>query len=217
MFYATSSHIVMDGFSRLENQLAHENLHSLLEALKKDGMRLSSTTGDYARWDDTCQFVRDGNPGYVASNLTPDTLSGLSVDLAVFVDTSGRIVYSTETDPATENLRPVPGDALDLLAGDPALWRHSSPLSDHEGIILLPEGPMLIASRPVTDSCGQGPLCGSVIFGRRLGPALIGELESLTHSTITLHGLHDSDLPADFRWASGHVSNGEPVCVKALN
>ena len=46
-----------------------------------------------------------------------------------------------------------------IYAGSPLL-NHLNKESSHTGLLVLPEGPLLIVSRPVLNSQGEGPIGG---------------------------------------------------------
>ena len=86
-----------------------------------------------------------------------------------------------------------------------------------KGIVLLPEGPMLVASRPILTSEDQGPIRGSLIMGRYLGSEEIQRLAETTLLTLQVFQLDDPHLPAEFLDVRSNLLSGEAVVVQPLN
>lgn len=83
--------------------------------------------------------------------------------------------------------------------------------------MLLPEGPMLISSRPILTSKGEGPIRGTIIFGRYLNASGIEALARTTHSSLTMHGLNDAQMPPDFQAVRSSLSVKEPILVRLFS
>jgi hypothetical protein len=60
---------------------------------------------------------------------------------------------------------------LTAIAVNPSLVDLKNPNSGISGVLLLPEGPLLIASRPILTGKGEGPVRGAVLIGRSLDRA----------------------------------------------
>src|SRR3990170_8743928 len=90
--------ILLDSFVGIENRDMEKNMERAMNALQGELTHLSSITGDYAGWDDSYQFIQDGNKDFVNAN-TPDTIfPTLRINMLIFVKNSGQIVYSREYD-----------------------------------------------------------------------------------------------------------------------
>ena len=56
--------------------------------------------------------------------------------------------------------------SLQHLSGDSPLIQHAETDTGTAGILLLPEGPLLVASQPILNSQGEGPIHGTLIMAR---------------------------------------------------
>jgi diguanylate cyclase (GGDEF)-like protein len=186
--YASARVIVLDGFSEIEDSAVRENVQRAEDALGSEVAQLESTTGDWALWDDSYQFVQDGNQAYVDSNLNASTLTNLDVNFMVFVDTSGNLVYSSAVDLET-------GESIPLDTGFPgatpsgALYRHSGANSSVSGVINLAESPALVSSRPIMKSDREGPIMGALIIGRYIDDSFVNALQETTHTTLAVRAI----------------------------
>ena len=92
---------------------------------------------------------------------------------------------------------PVPSSLYLQLKNDSFLLNHSDTQSAKTGIISLPEGPLLVSALPILTSQEQGPIRGTLLFGRWLDAAEIVRLGQTTHLTLALRRLDDPAMPAD--------------------
>ena len=66
-----------------------QNTQRVLDALRDRLDTLNQTTTDYANWDDTYNWIEDGNAAYIESNLGTGTFTTNDLNLMLFVDNSG--------------------------------------------------------------------------------------------------------------------------------
>ncbi|WP_437958801.1 adenylate/guanylate cyclase domain-containing protein [Sorangium sp. So ce119] len=173
---------------------------------------------DWSQWDDAYAFVQDGNQDFVRSNLVAELFDITRIDLAIFADADGTPVYSTGYDHAQKRWAPVPrGVAERLRIGDLLFARDAPASAVRGGIVLLPDGPMLLCSQPSVGSAGRGPVAGTVTFGRFLTDAEIQRLAEPAGLSLAVRRLDDPDLPADFREARAALSGSDPTVVRPLS
>jgi len=84
------------------------------------------------------------------------------------------------------------------------------------GIISLPEGPMLIASKPIITSKHEGPIQGTIIMGRFLDSEEIGRLSRITHLSLNFSLFHDPNTP-DMLSAIQQLTTEEPILIQPMN
>jgi signal transduction histidine kinase len=85
------------------------------------------------------------------------------------------------------------------------------------GIIMLPEGPMLVVSRPVQDVARMKPISGTMVWGSYLNDARIERLAEKTHLSITMSRLDDPQMPKDFQEARDSISEDTQIIVRPLD
>src|SRR5688572_15389408 len=66
--------VVLDSFRQLEQDSANRSLDQVLYAFQADLEHLTTSTLDYARWDDVYVFVNDRNDRFLHSNFAPESL-----------------------------------------------------------------------------------------------------------------------------------------------
>lgn len=215
--YASSSAILLGGFAQVEEQDTQENVRRALDALSEDLVMLGTTTGDYAAWDDTYAFIGDANEDYITANLVDSTFTTLKLNLMLFVHSSGQTVFGKAFDLQDEKEIPVSPAWQNHLSAASPLLRLPDAESSQAGIMLLPEGPLLVAARPILTSERKGPIRGALIMGRYLDTAYIERLAKLTHLSITAWRFDDKQMPLDSRAASASLSEKTPILVRPLS
>jgi len=216
ILYAASSTILLRGFAAVEERDTRQNVERALDALSNDVVNLDSSTRDYASWDDTYAFIEDANEAYVEANLVDTTFSNLELNLMVFVHSSGRIVFSKAFDLQNQEETPFPESLQAHLAAGSLLLQHPDLESGLTGLILLPEGALLVASRPILTSYYEGPARGTLMMGRYLDDAQIEHLAEITHVSLAVRRFDDEQMLAD--WAvSASLLDKAPILVRPLS
>ncbi|MCW4043945.1 MAG: ATP-binding protein [Candidatus Bathyarchaeota archaeon] len=214
--YASSQLILLRSFEKLEEKNTQKNVERTLSVLSNEYADLSSKAGDYAEWDETYQFIQDSNEEYIERNLDAPTWANLRVDLSVFIDSSGRIVFGRSYQP-DNTVAPIPLSLAELVSANDTLWRHLSVESAITGVINLREAPLLIASRPILTSQHEGPIRGALLIGRYLDFEEMEYLAQTVHLPLSATLLDALDANSDFYTASQSLTQEAPVFVQSLS
>ena len=192
-----------------------QNVNRAQLALSSDVDQLNNLLVDWAKWDDTYAFITDQNQNYIKSNLPPGILSQIRLNMILFINSSGQLVLGRITDLDTKKEMPVPQNFLKNLFHKGSLVCHTE--SDiFNGIVMLPEGPLLISSQPILTSEGKGPVRGTLIMGRYLDSELT-RLNDTTNLPLVYHRINDSTMPSDFAIAQSSILGETPTFVKPLS
>ncbi len=217
ILYFISQTVLGGSFAELEKRDTRQNVERVLSALSQDLSALEAQAADWAVWDDTYAFIEDANDDYIASNLVAGTLVYLRLNLMLFVDLSGRVVHGQAFDLHNEEEIDLASHLLEFITtGDLLVRPPATKESGATGIILLPEGPMLITSWPVLDSEEKGPVRGTLVMGRYLDAGEIERLGEQTHLSLALQRLDQGPLPSDCAAAFSALSGKVPVVVSPL-
>jgi diguanylate cyclase (GGDEF)-like protein len=183
---------------------------------------LTGTANDWAAWDDTYRFVKDVNPRYVEANLPDQAITGLDVDFMVFVDSSGRIVYSKALDPLTHRSARLPQGLVSYLSRQPPMLHMSDSKTSVSGVLGLPEGAYMIAAQPIGTSDQKSPPDGTFVVGCRLTPsrmAALGPLALLPNAGSAPISIYPAQgtLPADVSRIRSSLSSTTSAVVSNVN
>lgn len=208
--------ILLDSFLDIEKNNMEKNVDRALNALQGELSHLSTTNGDYAGWDESYRFIQDGNKEFIEANL-PDTIyPQLKINLLIYITNTGKIVYERGFDLSQIKVVPIPDSIREHLSAVSPLVRHVSDKSILTGVLHLPEGLMLVASRPVLTNEYKGPIHGALIMGRYLNTEEIDLLAQKVRLSLTVHRVDETDLPADFILAEQKLSDASPVLISPL-
>lgn len=217
VLYFTSSTILLRSLKKAEEQEARQVVNGVLSVFSQTENDFNSRFADWSAWDDTYTFIQDGNKEYINSNLAPEALGNLNVNLALFINTSGKTIYGTGFDTKKGENTPIPEILKSRLNVNDLLLKHPNPQSKRSGIILLPSGPMLITSQPILNTQGTSPIRGTLIFGRNLDATAINRLSKITRFPLTVHSINEPQLPADFQFVRDTLSEKKPILVRPIN
>ncbi len=219
LMYVTSRFTFIRGINEIEENHARDTVAQMLNAYSYLVSRLEADTANWATSDDAYAFITDGNEDYAASYLIDETFVALELNLMVFVDPDGVVALGKAFDLAGAGgagvEMPLPESLADHLAGDSLLIGRAGEHTFGSGIVLLDDGPLLVASQPILTSRGEGPARGVVIFGRYLNSATVASLSRVVGFPMTVHAL-DHDHP-EFADALASLSAAQPAFVEHLD
>ena len=215
--YVSSQFILMNDFERLEKQQVQKNVNRTLNVLSNELLDLSSTTSDWAIWDDTYAFIQNGNEEYIQANLgDPAGFASLRVNVIVFINTQGDIVFGKTFNYGNNTVSDIPQSLSQLLAADNSLWHHTDANSVITGYLSLEE-PLLFASLPILTTQHEGPIEGALIMGRYLNSDEIEHVSQTLNLPINVSRSDDLKAEPDFSAAKSALSDGTSVFVQPLD
>jgi two-component sensor histidine kinase/sensor domain CHASE-containing protein len=213
MLYIITNFILIESFDRLEEQEALMNTERGRDALASDIDRLHIAVGDWAPWDDTYNFILDGNKKYIESNFGTSTMENLKVNFVLFYNNSGHLVYGEGFDLKNGENIPIPKSFRSDISPNNILLNHTSLESNISGIMILPEGPILIASNPIITSEHEGPIRGTLIMGSFLD---IEQLSRITHLSLSFRQINDQKNIDDYPEIQ-MFSKEKPILIQPSN
>jgi len=214
VMYIASNVILVGGFQTLEEQNTLQNIQLATNALSSEISDLNKTINDWAVWDDTYTFMKNHNSEYIRSNIVNSTFEGLKLNLILYIDNSGNIVYGKEFDIQTGKEKPISKSMNEYISKNSILLNSQEGV---RGVVMLPEGPLIIVSHPILTSNGNGPSKGTLIMGRYLNNVEIQHISNEIQSSLTLISYNDSNRAADFENARQYMSQTSPFFVKPIN
>ncbi len=217
VLYAVTRTIVIGSFINLEDQDVRTNVKRAMSALEETISGINSVCGDWAPWNDTRDFVLYGNKQFVEDNLNDSTLTNLRLNFILVFNTSGKLIYSKGVDLIEEKDHPVSKALIKRLSNHKSLFEYAHLKDSKSGIILFPEGPILISSWPISNNDEQGPVNGTLIFGRYLDEREITNIADRTHLSIHFTRIDSSRLPTDFKSAQSVFSIDQTIVIQELS
>ncbi len=217
ILYVASRTILMGGFEELETRIAIRDVGRILEAIDADLSSLELLAGDWAAWDDTYEFIEDLNQAYIDSNLVDETFIDARLNLILFIKPDGEIAFGKALDHETGSEVPIPDGILEHLSPDGLLLSHNDRPEGVTGLLMLPEGPMLISSMPILTSQNLGPSRGTMIMGRFLDQGEIDLLSEIAGLPIEMQRYDELQVSSELSAVESCISEGGAICVAPID
>ncbi len=197
--FIASRTILLDSYVKLDEESVHADVQRLNSAVENELSQMKTSSRDWSSWDDTYEFITNRDEDYITANLVDESFLNFSLNLMVFVNSSGEVVYSKAYDLQNEEEVAMPDSFQQhLYPADTALLHLTDPSSTVTGILLLPEGPMLVSSNPILTSADQGPIRGALIWGRYLDETVIDALAAQTLLSLDIITFADGESLTNF-------------------
>jgi signal transduction histidine kinase len=190
--------LLSSSYQQLEQKETTQTVEQVQGQLLSQYSTLDGKLNGWSEWDDSYEFVEDNDSAFIQDNLVPpSTYISLQVNFILFFNTNGGYVYGSGFDLRNMSDIRVPQSLLTLIAATPQLWDFQNISDSATGVVLLPSGPVILASQPILTSLGQGPSHGALIFVRYFGSLYVQSLSTtlqLTLSTIPYSAQEESTL-----------------------
>jgi len=193
--YLLAREVLLIGYSHIEDNLAREDIGRAESALGNQLSTLDRNTHEYASWDDTCAYLRGENSSYPRTEFPPSTFRQLNLSFVAIFDRSGKPVFERALDPSFTSIIPLPEGLVSHLQPGALLLSPDDTSSHVTGILMLQTGPALVSARPILTSNDEGPVLGTLMFGRMLDNNDITYLGQLTHLTMEISPASSASLP----------------------
>ncbi|MDQ5851898.1 MAG: HAMP domain-containing protein, partial [Chloroflexota bacterium] len=217
VLYTALSAILTDSFAKVEQQSTRRNVQRVQDALADEVDKLNTQVTDWAEWDASYAFIQNADPAYIKETLTSEALTWVKLNLILYVNSSGRTVFATGFDLQTKTAMPVPASIQTHLQSGRLLLHQQGADKHVAGLLLLPEGPILIAAHAILASTGEGARRGTLIMGRYLDTATVERLAQQTHLDLSIRRFGEPHLPDDFQAARTALSEKASIFVRPLD
>ncbi len=209
LLYLASRAILVGSFSALERKYVYDNVERTLHTLTGELAALAATNADWAIWNDTYAFIENADRAYIESNLVDSTFITLRLNVMLFVDPSGQLVYGKGFDLYAKQEMPIPDGLQEHLTRD-GLLQPLETGSIVSGILVLPEAPMLVTSASVLQSGGNGPARGVLVMGRYLDTPEVTRFAELARVHMDIYRFGDPGAPPDLSVACTALTRAFP-------
>lgn len=190
-----SSNIFLNSYADIEKDHMSNDIMQATNAFNHDLNNLHMITHDWSAWDDTYTFIEDTNSHYLESNLIDETLIGTELNFILYFDTNGELVYGKAYSYRDEEPMDVPDGIQESLLAQGFLGNTDLIMEEHCGILMLPEGPVVIAQAPILKSDYSGPARGTLVMGKALDEEVISSLRDTVAIPLAVYSLNDPGIP----------------------
>lgn len=217
LVYGTSQIIIGQSFLDLEERNTRSDVSHVLDAFDDEIDTLNRTTLDYAAWDDSYNFITDGNRAYTESNLGDETLLANRFGIVLFVNSVGQVVFSKALDLHSGQPASIPEPLRSFTGSAARLIELPTVESSIAGIMMSEQGPVLVAARPIQTSQYSGPSRGTLIIGRLLNENELARFAEITDLKLSLHLLGTGSLAPNVATAREALSSTSSISIQRLN
>ncbi len=189
--------IVFPAFLELEKKEASEDMDRIKEALTNEITHMDNLCNDWATWDDTYNFARNGSNDYIETNLPDWIFHETGLNLIYVIDNEGRIIWGKSYD--TYNQKEIYFDEIPLKSLPEThplinLDLNDTGLSEKRitGIFDTNLGPLLIATEIILTSRADGSPHGYMLMGILLGDDIVTKLKEQTGVNFNFIDLYNN-------------------------
>jgi len=196
---------ILAGFEQLERKETETQTGRAFDALNRELTDLDTLTFNNAGWDDTYRFIDENDTTYIENNWNDQCLVNAKLNLIVFINNSGQIVYERAFDTWEVGTESVSFNVTSLLPQEYVLWQLSTPENYTDGLIDIDGNLFLVASRPILKSDFSGPVKGALVLGRQVTGNLLASLAEQIHMEVNITGLAINELPSNLKGAIANL------------
>ena len=209
---------MLPSFEHVEEQRILVDLGRIEQSLKSSVEQIDGVNQAWSSWDGTYSFMETFDKGFADRNLSDGFFQQYDINILVIANTSQQVVYSKSYDHASQISTSAPPDLERYLLSHPSLLQFEQLNSGHSGIILIPQGALLVSLRPILNDLGEGPSRGTLLMGRTLDAEKIAALGKLIELNFGVSAL---DLPNDtlqaIQTSQISISADQKALVQPLN
>ncbi|WP_074216540.1 EAL domain-containing protein [Halodesulfovibrio marinisediminis] len=186
------------------------------ESITNEFEKLTSFTVDWACWDDSHTFVRNGNQEFISSNLSKETFENLGVSFMLYFDKKGRAVYTRSYDPQRNALVDASPELLAHFSQNSPFLLTPTIRTITKGFLNLSGKIFLIVTHPIITSEFVGPINGVLVMGQPFDESLLKSLVATTGVDFSMKiadpatqpTSHKNNTPLNFEYSKDHILSG---------
>lgn len=196
--FILSEVVVLAGFSQVEFHSAEKDTQRVLIALGDDLNTLDAVAHDWASHESTRTFLQKNDSGKSWSRLDTDTFERLEFNYIILSDAEGIVIAGKGYDLTNRRDTEVPAHLTTLLIKNPGIRERIRSNSGVMGILLFPEGPLMMAIRPVFSGQDQQQVTGYLLMARYLDAAEVSRLSSMAQLPVEIYPYNKANLLPEF-------------------
>lgn len=185
--YIPLQFILLERFINLEQDNVVTNLNRTSEAVTNQLSQIVKTSRDYSAWDDTYNFVETRDQAYIDDNLADEVFDNNQLNFVLILNAQGEVVFSKAYDLENHVQVDFPVELEALRTSE--FVKYANIDDNKKGILVLPNGPVLLSSTPVLPVRREPvpAIKGSFLFGRTLGKDQIADLATITKLNLSIY------------------------------
>jgi len=209
-----STVVLQHSYSALEQADTIDEIDRGISALQNDLGEMSTRLFDWAFWDETYWFAKGENPTYIENNLMEETFQNCNLNALLIYNQAGDLIYAQGFNQTTLEYADLPqGLNASIAAHHDTLFSGTDQAQNVNGTLLLPDGPVLIASAPILTSTFEGPSAGTMMMVRSLDQRWLATISSRLGMPISILTPNQAAIDPHLSEEGILLNRGEPVAV----
>jgi len=183
------------GYINMETKsLMARDFETVEKIIANEKDNLNVTLKDWGYWDDTYNFINNGNEEYRQSNLKKESLAYLKISMMMFVNNQGEIIGSVDNGLPED----VSKEVTEKIKQNNFYTGLLTTEEDvNTGLVFLDGQVYLVGSAFVNNSNHSAVSNGTIVFVRTFNNDLISYIENLTGLKVSLTQASGSVLPSE--------------------
>ncbi len=208
--------IITENYERLEVDQTKQHVKRAMNAIERDIDALKLTIQSWAAWDNSREFILGERPDYPSeNNLTEQITTTLRLNMLLFFDVNNHMIYGLAADLVGAELKRVPASIQHYLNRNQWLLSHDDPRDGYTGVVLLPEGPLLMVAQPISSS-NYDSIVGTLVAARYIDAMQVERLQHITELEIAVFRWDSHDLLPHVQQARSALIAGADIVVYPL-
>lgn len=177
--------VLLSGFRNVERSDTQRHVQRVVETVAAEVDGIENTALTNAQWDDAYKYVTTKDPTFISRNFSGTSqFVAMKINCMLWVDKSGTILYAGGYDSNKNKAMPVPASLVKALSGDAVLLKNTKLGKSDKGVIVIDGQPLLLVVTPVTNTTGEAPAGGHLVFGKFLDTAETAKISQITHLSV---------------------------------
>lgn len=217
VLYISTTTVLLEGYQEIETADIQHLVDRGLSALDHRVSDLDLINLGFAVKDDVYSFMQDQDVEHIETILLDAAFLGAKINLMLFVNNDNEILYGKAFDLTEEKEAPIPDGIYEHIYLNQLLTDHQGPDSKVHGILQIPEGLLLINSRPITASQEEAPIEGTLVIGRYLDSSEIEKVREYAGISLEIVDIYEAEEKIDFQSALQEISDDNKIAIIRLH
>jgi|CXWL01.1.fsa_nt_gi signal transduction histidine kinase/sensor domain CHASE-containing protein len=216
LMYVISTQVLSKSYLSIERDAVIQNLGRANDAIQDVVSNQYLHLNDWSPWDELYTYAEEPYLEFEEDTLFAEGIIRQDQNSLFLTDTEGGIFFAKLVDLKTET-ELASSSFVAFLKDHKKLIIHEDIEDSIRGLLMFPEGPALIVSKPILHNDNTGPVIGSVSIMRYIDAEKIENLGKITHLTIDIYPVDGAAIPEDVLEAKKVLSKENPYVVTPVS
>jgi sensor domain CHASE-containing protein len=185
--FVVANAFIQSTYSQVELRQSDANVQLVTENIRYEAEQLGTKARDWAVWDDTYTFMEDKNSHYLDSVInSPTTFESLQLNGLILYNEEGKVVASQGYDLRNKTTTSLSEETLAHFSKTLSVLSNTRGGKKKQGIVLLPEGPVLVGMHTILQTNGMGFGHGTLVMIQPFDEQRIASIRTRLHLPISI-------------------------------